>query len=454
MAGRTTSEDELFEAVDNNKLDEVQNLLRRTADVRTKDEDGATVLHLAALRGQEGVVQALMKADTWNEIINIKDALGQTALHNCCMRGHTATVQLLLENGADATAADQAGWTALHHAADEGELEVVKCLAKHMKEHKMDFNQKTSTTGGTALHIAVDRGFAAVVDELLKNGASNTATTWDGDTILHWALRGAITEEHGPNDEDEAGDRAHDDDLNDETADFDDDDDDDDNNDGRSVRFLNRHQEGSAKDKEDQYDKVFEHILRGMNDKTKWSELLKVARREEEMKTLQYLMSKMYPRQIPKGLQNRLRRIWLAMSESRTQELMEILWTEAGKARTPERLARLQTEARLITGDTENWDIMKEWDSKEKWDVLSLATYLGKDKTVYWLLRGRRWSKSDIEKAKTLSGYRPLNAKVELSEHSRIWHTPFVHDERSRGESYRWPDIRQIWSDHYGFPQG
>lgn len=422
-----TLDERLFEAVKTNNPDEVETLLSQKANIATKDKDGATVLHLAALKGQEDVVEVLMRADESKEIVNIKDTLDRTALHNCCMRGHTKAVKLLLKNGADVTATDQEGWTALHHAADEGYLEVVRCLVEHVKECEMNFDQKTIQPGGTALHIAAERGFAGIVDELMRNGASSTTKSRDGETVLHWALEGAIMRGNGLDRKDEVGDEVHGNYHIDEALNFDDDDYSEDyGTDQRIERFR-------LEDTADQWDVVFERILRGMDGATKWSELLKVARRRERLETLQYLMSKMYPQQRMKALQRPLKRIWLAMSEARTQELMEMLWAEAREARTPELVERVQKEASGITGS------MGKWDNIKHWDVLSLATSLGKVQTVYWLLRCRPWSKSDIDKARNLPRHDRLNRNETLSTENGIWNTPFIHDGRSGEESYRWP---------------
>lgn len=462
----TTADEELFEAVQHWSSFEVRNLLRRTANITTKNKDGDTVLHLAATADQEPVVQELIKADKWKEIVNAKDALGGTALHNCALSGCEGITTLLLQNGADATATDQDGWTALHHAAGLGHLAIVKCLVKHMMENKMDCNQKTNKSGVTALHIAADRGYAKIVDELMSNGPRNTTTAWDGRTVLHWALQGAIWAGHDLSSEDKTGDESSGIDLHDEAVDFDDD--------GGGINRLSEY--FGSEDTAEKHDAVFKRILSGLDGATKWSELLKVARREERRGALQYLMREMYPKQVAERLQRPLRRIWLAMSETRTQELMEMLWAEAREARKPELMEKLRkkrarelmerlrtetheprtqelmesfrTEApeaitqelmeRLRKEAQDNKESMEKWDSMGKWDVLSLATSLGKFQTVYWLLRSRRWSKSDIDNAKKLPDYDRLNENDRLSIDGEIWNTPFVHDERSGGENYRW----------------
>ena len=53
---------------------------------------------------------------------------GATVLHFAAMDGHSGVVRLLLEAGADTGAADADGATALHVAARNGQLDVLQLL--------------------------------------------------------------------------------------------------------------------------------------------------------------------------------------------------------------------------------------------------------------------------------------------------------------------------------------
>ncbi|KAL1617021.1 hypothetical protein SLS54_008016 [Diplodia seriata] len=295
---------------------------------------------------------------------------------------------------------DERGDTILHEAAW-----TVGLLLKYQK----DLDHKTNSSGGTALHIAAQNGFARIVSKLIESRADPNATAWDGKTVLHWALDDAMMaeEEHPGNDQ--APPEAYDTDSDDENIEFSDDD-------STDQRPENPGPDESVEDEQGRFDEVFKHILKGKKKAERWSALLKVAHREESMHALQYLMNKMYLPSDAKRLEKPLRRIWLAMSEARSEELMEMLWKEM-----PE----------YIRNREEN---------RERWNILSLATSLGKFKTVYWLLRSRRWSKSDIEKAQNLSDLDWQTRRVELSKDSKIWKTPFVHDERSGIDGYRRPE--------------
>ncbi|KAH8585593.1 ankyrin repeat-containing domain protein, partial [Bisporella sp. PMI_857] len=60
--------------------------------------------------------------------VEAADSFGRTALHHASDNGHLEVVTLLLEKGADLEAADIYGKTALHHASRNGHLEVVTLL--------------------------------------------------------------------------------------------------------------------------------------------------------------------------------------------------------------------------------------------------------------------------------------------------------------------------------------
>ena len=104
----------------------VRLLLKKGADVNTKNKIGETALYLAAERGDEAVVQQLLEkgAD-----INAKDKVGWTALHMAARYGYKAVAQLLLEKGADVNAKDRWDRTALDVAAERGHEAVVQLFS-------------------------------------------------------------------------------------------------------------------------------------------------------------------------------------------------------------------------------------------------------------------------------------------------------------------------------------
>ncbi|CAN9196489.1 unnamed protein product [Alternaria alternata] len=173
----------------------VQLLVKKGADVKAKDNDGWTVLHSAARGGTEAVVRLLVEkgAD-----VNANDKYGKTALHFAAEEGNEAIVRLLVNRGADVKAKDNDGWTVLHLAARGGNEAIVRLLVNRGADVKAKDND-----GWTVLHLAarggneaivrllVDRGAdggnEAIVRLLVDRGADVKAKDKYGNTALHFA---------------------------------------------------------------------------------------------------------------------------------------------------------------------------------------------------------------------------------------------------------------------------
>ncbi len=99
-------------------------------------------------------------------------------------RGQVETVRTLLKQGADVSAAQGDGMTALHWAAERGDLAIAEMLIYG------GANVEAVTRLGhyTPLHLAAKSGSAPVVSALLKAGANvNAKSTNSGVSALHLA---------------------------------------------------------------------------------------------------------------------------------------------------------------------------------------------------------------------------------------------------------------------------
>ena len=108
------------------------------------------------------------------------------ALLEAAGRGDAVAVRTLLEGGADVNAAGGDGMTALHIAAQTGNLEIAEFLI----EAYADIHAGSRIGGYTALHLAAGGAHASVVRLLLGAGADPAAVTnTSGVSPLHLAAK-------------------------------------------------------------------------------------------------------------------------------------------------------------------------------------------------------------------------------------------------------------------------
>jgi hypothetical protein len=144
----------------NGKLEAVRQALKAGVDVNVADEQRRTALLFASFNGHTAVAQLLDQGATLNQ----RDAVGRTALMFAATGANAETVELLLEAGAEVNAVDaDEKFTALMHAAAEGQVKVVGVLLKHNADSAI-----RDTDGDTAQDFAARNGHAEVVRLLSK----------------------------------------------------------------------------------------------------------------------------------------------------------------------------------------------------------------------------------------------------------------------------------------------
>lgn len=137
-------------------LARVQALLKKGASVDATAPKNRTALIWAATNGHTAVVEALHKAGA---DVNAQDSDNQTALMYATKKAHTDTVEFLLENGADVgLKSTKQGFTALILAATVGDVELVKLLLDHGAD-----KSATDRSGNTAVDRARQFGNDEVV---------------------------------------------------------------------------------------------------------------------------------------------------------------------------------------------------------------------------------------------------------------------------------------------------
>jgi ankyrin repeat protein len=136
----------------------------------------------AAMKGDREALRALLKqgAD-----VSGAQGDGMSALHYAAERGDVEMTEMLVYAGANVGATTRIGqYTPLHLASQSGSGAVVQALVKS----GANVSARTTTTGVTPLHLAAATGNADVVKILLDHGADANAKDADwGQTPLIYA---------------------------------------------------------------------------------------------------------------------------------------------------------------------------------------------------------------------------------------------------------------------------
>lgn len=79
--------------------DVVERLLKNGADVRNKNEDEETAMHVASKFGKLMALKKMIDCTRDKSIVNDEDEDGGTPLHHAAIAGHTKTLLLLIKSG-------------------------------------------------------------------------------------------------------------------------------------------------------------------------------------------------------------------------------------------------------------------------------------------------------------------------------------------------------------------
>lgn len=181
----------LVKAAEGGNVAVVSELLKHNADPNARNRLGQTALFVAAIKGHDSVVEALVRG---RADINAQDKEGRSPLlylasekktkateKKSKAKWTTATLRLLRQHGADLEVRDQIGRTPLLWAATNSNLE----LARFLLENGADVTA-ANNRGRTALHLSAESNDEEHRDDmvrlLLGHGASPEATSDGGWT--------------------------------------------------------------------------------------------------------------------------------------------------------------------------------------------------------------------------------------------------------------------------------
>jgi cytohesin len=208
---------EVFDAAESGNLNKVKKLINEGIGVNARNEDGETLLHLAARHTNIELAELLINSGAE---VDIRDKSGATSLHESAWFGQKSFLQFLISKGADINATDNNGYTPLDYAVDgprggetapllrkhggkPGDIlrsEIIKAAEngdlarlKALVAKGTDVNVK-NTRGYTPLHWAVSQNHKDVVEFLIAEGADVDARSNGDSTPLHFVKNKAVAE--------------------------------------------------------------------------------------------------------------------------------------------------------------------------------------------------------------------------------------------------------------------
>ena len=201
-------EDELYDCIVNNRSDSVREYLKRGLDpnhafrsTERLDRMGKTLLEVAVREGASDTVKLLvdMKSDAnLMFIVNVNEfsyqleeykqpaRLKLTCFYRCIVHSELHMIKHLVRGGFDVNAHDERGCTALWHAVDLDDYNILKAM---LQCKTADVNTCDNTSKLTPLHIAAMKGNFKTATALISRGADVDRIQRRGSTALILACR-------------------------------------------------------------------------------------------------------------------------------------------------------------------------------------------------------------------------------------------------------------------------
>jgi ankyrin repeat protein len=170
----------LFYAVHNRRNDLVSYLSNDKSQLNQINNEGKTVLHVAAALGDARIIDILVKAGA---DLNATDFKGNTPLHTAVILYNRAAVRELAALGADINTINNEGKSAFYLALENNDTEIINMLGDKARPNV----NLRAYDGNTPLHVAVRQQNIGTVRYLLERGADRMLTDSSGRTPLDLA---------------------------------------------------------------------------------------------------------------------------------------------------------------------------------------------------------------------------------------------------------------------------
>lgn len=175
--GRTVSWD------GDERLDSLQVLLLRGADVTTINKRGGAPMHVAAVCNSPGCIELMCYAGC---DVDIRNEQGTTPLMLACKFGNIDCVKRLLSHGADVQSADKQHRTPLHYALADSRGSQIN-IAEALLKAGAELNSKTHEPALTAAALAPFDN-SSIIKYLIDRGAKVNQRRTHGKTALYSAI--------------------------------------------------------------------------------------------------------------------------------------------------------------------------------------------------------------------------------------------------------------------------
>ena len=176
----TNGKTALMIAAKNGNARLVKKLLEAGADARAVNINGGTPIMFAAIDGDIKTIEILIQAGSE---VSTRGSNGWSALMVAAGKGHVEATRLLINAGADVNTVDIYLWTPLHRAAYENRIKVVEVL---LEQESIDIHLRDDH-GATALHHAAGNGNTEIVGLLIASGANTEMVDSDNRTPATYA---------------------------------------------------------------------------------------------------------------------------------------------------------------------------------------------------------------------------------------------------------------------------